>query len=62
MKDQHHNTDNVIGGLIGFIVSIVKCFMSHIDVYAIIQSMICALAGYLIVRAFRHYFPENPKK
>jgi len=59
MKNQHHDSDSMYGGIIAFIVSIIKCFITHIDFWAILQSIICAIAGYLVIRLLKHYFPEN---
>ncbi len=62
MKGQHHDSDSLLGGVIGFMFAVFKGFLEHIDGWAILQSMLCALAGYLIVRLTRHFFPESKSK
>lgn len=59
MSDKNHNHDQFWGGAIAFIVSLFRSVTEHIDGWAILQSMLCALAGYGIVRIARHLFPEK---
>ena len=51
---------NFVYALIGFMVSIIKAFFEHIDGWAILQSIVCALCAYLSVRLFKKLFPEKP--
>ncbi len=62
MKSNNHEHDNLFAALLAFLYSIIKSFFDHIDFWAIAQSILCALAGYLAVRLFRYFFPEKTTK
>jgi hypothetical protein len=61
-----HHKDPAIGGVIGFFFSIIRSLQTHIDWWAVLQSIICAVGGFLAVklttliyRYFRKKLYEN---
>jgi len=56
----HLNDKESIGsGIVGFVVFLLKSLYSHIDGWAILQSVICAIIAYLAVRLIKKIFPEK---
>lgn len=60
--NDHHNRDGILGGITGFLISIIRSFFTHIDWWAITQSVICAVICFFVVRILSHYFPKNEKE
>lgn len=57
-----HEHDNWLYAILAFLYSFFKSFFAHIDGWAVLQSVLCAVLGYLAVRAVRSFFPENTNK
>jgi hypothetical protein len=54
-----NDKNSIIGSMVGGGVSFMKAFFTHIDGWAILQSVICAVASYFAVYFFSHYFPKK---
>lgn len=59
MEHNHHNKESFWGAALSFMVSITKAFFTHIDWWAVLQSIICAILGFFIVRFLSKYFPKH---
>lgn len=60
MKTNHdHSSDNIWGSFIALIYSFLYSCFKHLDGWAIVQSILCAVLGYVAVRLVRKFFPEK---
>lgn len=61
MKPTSHNNsiEDFALSILAFIASIIQSAYSHIDGWAIVQSVLCAVAGFYVVRFLRKYHKEK---
>jgi phosphotransferase system glucose/maltose/N-acetylglucosamine-specific IIC component len=59
MEHSHINRDSWYGGIISFLVSFVHALYTHIDWWAVLQSVICAVIGFFVVRFLSKKFPQK---
>jgi phosphotransferase system glucose/maltose/N-acetylglucosamine-specific IIC component len=59
MEHSHINRDSWYGGIISFLVSFGHSLYTQIDWWAVLQSVICAVLGFFIVRFLSKKFPQK---